>query len=34
MEKTVRWYQNNAEWVGRTRSGEYLDYYDRMYGGR
>ncbi len=34
IEKTVRWYQNNAEWVARTRSGEYLDYYDRMYGGR
>ncbi len=34
MEKTVRWYQNNTEWVARTRSGEYLDYYERMYGGR
>lgn len=34
MEKTVRWYQNNAEWVAQTRSGEYLDYYERTYGGR
>lgn len=34
MEKTVRWYQNNAAWVARTRSGEYLDYYERTYGGR
>jgi dTDP-glucose 4,6-dehydratase len=34
IEKTVRWYQNNAEWVARTRSGEYLDYYERMYGTR
>jgi len=34
MEKTVRWYQNNAEWVARTRSGEYLAYYERTYGGR
>jgi dTDP-glucose 4,6-dehydratase len=32
IEKTVRWYQNNAEWVARTRSGEYLEYYERMYG--
>jgi dTDP-glucose 4,6-dehydratase len=34
IEKTVRWYQNNAEWVTRTRSGEYLEYYERTYGGR
>ncbi|MEK6406414.1 MAG: dTDP-glucose 4,6-dehydratase [Acidobacteriota bacterium] len=34
IEKTVGWYQNNAEWVARTRSGEYLQYYERMYGGR
>jgi len=34
MEKTVRWYQNNEEWVRRTRSGEYLDYYERTYGRR
>lgn len=34
IEKTVRWYQNNAEWVARTRSGEYLEYYERTYGGR
>ena len=34
IEKTVRWYLNNADWVARTRSGEYLDYYERTYGGR
>jgi dTDP-glucose 4,6-dehydratase len=34
IEKTVRWYQNNADWIARTRSGEYLDYYERTYGGR
>jgi dTDP-glucose 4,6-dehydratase len=34
IEKTVRWYQNNSEWLARTRSGEYLDYYERTYGGR
>ena len=34
IEKTVRWYQNNAEWVARTRSGEYLEYYERMYSAR
>jgi len=34
IEKTVLWYQDNSEWVARTRSGEYLDYYKRTYGGR
>jgi dTDP-glucose 4,6-dehydratase len=34
IEKTVRWYEQNKEWTARARSGEYLDYYDRMYGGR
>jgi len=34
MEKTVRWYRDNAEWIARTRSGEYQHYYERMYGGR
>ena len=34
IEKTVRWYQNNADWIARTRSGEYLDYYERTYQGR
>jgi dTDP-glucose 4,6-dehydratase len=34
IEKTVRWYSANSEWVARTRSGEYLQYYQRMYGGR
>jgi dTDP-glucose 4,6-dehydratase len=32
--KTVEWYRENREWVTRTRSGAYLDYYERMYGGR
>jgi dTDP-glucose 4,6-dehydratase len=34
IEKTVRWYQTNAEWIARTRSGEYLEYYERTYRGR
>lgn len=34
IEKTVRWYSDNREWVARTTSGEYLQYYQRMYGGR
>ncbi|HSB09822.1 MAG TPA: dTDP-glucose 4,6-dehydratase [Blastocatellia bacterium] len=31
MEKTVRWYESNRDWVARTRSGQYLAYYERMY---
>ncbi|MEW6129010.1 MAG: dTDP-glucose 4,6-dehydratase [Acidobacteriota bacterium] len=34
MEKTVRWYQENQAWVKRAQSGEYAEYYERMYGGR
>jgi dTDP-glucose 4,6-dehydratase len=34
LAKTVRWYQENQEWVARARSGEYASYYERMYGGR
>jgi len=34
MEKTVRWYQQNGNWINRARSGEYQNYYERMYGGR
>ena len=34
IEKTVRWYQDNAQWVERTRSGEYIKYYERMYTAR
>jgi dTDP-glucose 4,6-dehydratase len=34
LAKTVRWYQDNPEWVARARSGEYMQYYERMYGPR
>jgi dTDP-glucose 4,6-dehydratase len=34
MGKTVRWYQSNQHWVRRARSGEYAEYYERMYGDR
>ncbi|MBO5029535.1 MAG: GDP-mannose 4,6-dehydratase, partial [Muribaculaceae bacterium] len=32
LEKTVRWYLDNPEWSDRITSGEYRDYYRRMYG--
>jgi len=34
LAATIAWYQKNPEWVRRCRSGEYRDYYEKMYGGR
>ena len=32
--KTIRWYVDNKEWWETIVSGEYRDYYERMYGNR
>ena len=32
LAKTIRWYEENADWVARTRSGVYRDYYAKQYG--
>jgi dTDP-glucose 4,6-dehydratase len=34
IEKTVRWYVDNAWWWRKIKSGEYLEYYKRQYGQR
>jgi dTDP-glucose 4,6-dehydratase len=34
LEKTVRWYLDNQDWLDNVTSGEYQDYYERMYKGR
>ncbi|HID11917.1 MAG TPA: dTDP-glucose 4,6-dehydratase [Candidatus Latescibacteria bacterium] len=34
LERTIDWYLKNWEWVGRVRSGEYKEYYERIYGPR
>ena len=34
IEKTVRWYLDNQEWMDNVTSGEYGKYYDSMYKGR
>lgn len=31
LEKTVDWYLENQEWVGKVTSGDYQAYYDKMY---
>lgn len=32
IEKTVRWYLDNQEWLDQVTSGEYEKYYEKMYG--
>ena len=34
IEKTVRWYLDNQEWMERITSGDYQKYYEEMYSGR
>ena len=34
IEKTVRWYLENQEWMGHIASGEYEKYYESMYKNR
>lgn len=31
IKKTIRWYLNNREWWERIISGEYAEYYEKMY---
>ena len=31
IEKTVTWYLNNKEWMDNVTSGDYQDYYNKMY---
>ena len=32
IEKTVKWYLENQEWLNNVTSGEYQQYYEKMYG--
>ena len=34
IEKTVRWYLENQEWMDNVTSGDYMKYYEEMYKGR
>ena len=33
MKKTIRWYIDNRPWWEKIKSGEYMEYYERMYAG-
>ena len=32
LEKTIRWYQENQDWINRIRNGAYREYYAKQYG--
>ena len=34
IERTVAWYRERRDWWEPLKSGEYLEYYQRMYGDR
>lgn len=34
LAATIAWYRENSAWVEHIKSGDYRDYYDRMYGAR
>ncbi len=34
MKETIEWYLDNRDWWEKIRSGEYKEYYDKMYGDR
>jgi len=34
LKKTVEWYLSNEEWLDNVTSGDYQNYYDKMYGER
>ena len=34
IEKTVKWYLENQEWLDNVTSGDYLAYYEKMYSNR
>ena len=34
IKLTIKWYQENMDWVNECTSGEYENYYEEMYGKR
>ncbi len=34
IKKTIQWYLNNQEWMDECTSGDYMKYYEEMYGER
>ena len=34
IRKTIQWYLDNQDWMSQVKSGQYQQYYERMYSGR
>lgn len=34
IEKTIRWYLDHQDWMDDVTSGDYMNYYEKMYAGR
>jgi dTDP-glucose 4,6-dehydratase len=34
IKETIQWYLDNQEWTNQIRSGEYQEYYEKMYSNR
>ena len=34
IKLTIQWYKDHMEWMEECTSGEYMKYYEEMYGGR
>ena len=34
IRKTIKWYLDNQDWWQEIISGEYINYYEKMYGNR
>ena len=34
IRETIKWYLDNPEWISKVRSGEYQDYYEKLYSNR
>ena len=34
IKETIDWYLDNQEWINQVKSGEYQQYYEKMYGNR
>jgi dTDP-glucose 4,6-dehydratase len=32
--KTINWYLNNRDWLNRVTTGKYMEYYEKIYGGK
>ena len=34
IKKTIQWYFEHEDWMANVTSGDYMKYYEKMYGGK